>query len=235
MEENQKKRQILLVEDDYALAMGTEYSLTSEGYEVTVATNASSVWEKVHKNLSLILLDVMLPDGSGYEVCKQLRSRGFEMPIIFLTAVGEEANVVQGLDMGADDYITKPFRVKELLSRIAANIRRYETTNKKEGMQSILFGACELEADNFRLLQNGIPVECTVSEFRLLRELVLHRNQVMTRSQLMERLWDVDEAFVDDNTLSVYIKRLRDKLGKDASFIRTVRGVGYCFWMDEEA
>lgn len=235
MEENQKKRQILLVEDDYALAMGTEYSLTSEGYEVTVATNASSVWEKVHKNLSLILLDVMLPDGSGYEVCKQLRSRGFEMPIIFLTAVGEEANVVQGLDMGADDYITKPFRVKELLSRIAANIRRYETTNKKEGLQSILFGACELEAENFRLLQNGIPVECTVSEFRLLRELVLHRNQVMTRSQLMERLWDVDEAFVDDNTLSVYIKRLRDKLGKDASFIRTVRGVGYCFWMDEEA
>ena len=235
MEENQKKRQILLVEDDYALAMGTEYSLTSEGYEVTVVTNASFVWEKVHKNLSLILLDVMLPDGSGYEVCKQLRARGFEMPIIFLTAVGEEANVVQGLDMGADDYITKPFRVKELLSRIAANIRRYETTNKKEGLQSILFGACELEADNFRLLQNGIPVECTVSEFRLLRELVLNRNQVMTRSQLMERLWDVDEAFVDDNTLSVYIKRLRDKLGKDASFIRTVRGVGYCFWMDEEA
>lgn len=219
---------ILLVEDDFALAMGTEYALQSEGYEVICAENLKRARELVQGSISLILLDVMLPDGSGYDFCKEVRAMGWNMPIIFVTAVAEEINIVQGLELGADDYVTKPYRVKELLSRIAANIRRYEMM-QGSGKRICVFGRHQFFLDEYRLLCEGKTVDCTTSELKLLRELVVNEGIVLARKVLLERLFDCEEVFIDDNTLSVYLKRLRMKLGEDASYIETVRGIGYRF------
>lgn len=219
---------ILLVEDDFALAMGTEYALQAEGYEVLCANCLKQARELWEPKIRLVLLDVMLPDGNGYEYCRELRENGNTVPIIFLTAVTEEVNVVQGLELGADDYITKPYRVKELLSRIKANIRRYEIARGK-AERVYVFGEHRFLVDEFRLLHAGNVVECTTSELRLLKELVVHEGMVLTRGVLLERLFDTGEVFLDDNTLSVYLNRLRSKLGRDAKCIETVRGVGYRF------
>ena len=227
-------KRILLVEDDFALAMGTEYALQAEGYEVIHATNLSEARTVLDKGLDLILLDVMLPDGNGYDFCKEVRSSGRQMPVIFLTAVGEEANIVQGLEIGADDYVTKPYRVKELLSRIAANIRRYRREESTSDTEIYCFGMHKFYIEEFRLFCQEELVECTPSELRLLKEMIQNEGIVLTRSHLMERLYDTGESFIDDNTLSVYMKRLRDKLSVDAGFIETVRGVGYRFKRIEE-
>lgn len=259
---------ILLVEDDYALALGTEYALKSEGYRVRHAGNIKQAYELLDDSVRLVLLDVMLPDGNGYDFCRDIREQKNYVPIIFLTAVSDEVNLVQGLELGADDYIAKPYRVKELMTRIAALLRRQnyqkELMEKEKSVKSdslaeaqqgqinesgiipeivksnsaldtnqqggtYTFGNTVLDFNMYRILRRGISIDSTPSEFRLLKELVLHKNQTLTRKQLMERLWDVDEAFVDDNTLSVYIKRLRDKLEEDSVYIHTVRGVGYRF------
>lgn len=222
-------RKILLVEDDYALAMGTEYALQAEGYTVLHASNLANARIALKEEPDLILLDVMLPDGNGFDFCREVRTDNIYVPIIFLTAVGEEVNIVQGLEFGADDYITKPYRVKELLSRIAANIRRYRMQQNVGQSNTYAFGMHEFLIDGFRLQCNGANIECTPSELRLLKELILHEGQVLTRNQLLERLYDTGENFIDDNTLSVYMKRLRDRLGTDADWIETVRGVGYRF------
>ena len=253
---------ILLIEDDFALAMGTEYALQAEGYEVIHVSNlaearkAAGLTADGKKEMKddgkndrkndekngiasfpdLILLDVMLPDGNGYEFCKELRAVNPQVPIIFLTAVAEEVNIVQGLELGADDYVTKPYRVKELLSRISANLRRAELYKQMEArnQKTILpeyysFGSHQLDIQEFRLYRQGKLVDITPGEFRLLKELVLNDGIVLTRSRLLEQLYDTGESFVDDNTLSVYIKRLRDTLSEDSDWIETVRGVGYRF------
>ncbi len=220
---------ILLVEDDFALAMGTEYALQAEGYEVVHASNLEQATILLNQDFDLVLLDVMLPDGTGYDFCREIRKKNVTVPIIFLTAVAEEANVVQGLELGADDYIAKPYRVKELLSRIAANIRRFEFLKNKNQTNRYVFGSHEFLLEEFRLQCNQVNVECAPSEMRLLRELILHEGQVLTRNQLLERLYDAEENYIDDNTLSVYMKRLRDHLSVDADWIETVRGVGYRF------
>lgn len=222
------KNTILLVEDDFALAMGTEYALQAEGYRVIHVNNLAHAREVLIDEIDLILLDVMLPDGTGFDFCKEIRHINRQIPIIFLTAVGEEANIVQGLELGADDYVTKPYRVKELLSRIAANIRRSQLT-RMDAIASCEFGSHQFFVEEFRLLHHGKPVDCTSSELRLLKELVQNEGLVMTRNQLLERLYDTEDSFVDDNTLSVYMKRLRNKLAEDADWIETVRGVGYRF------
>ena len=219
---------ILLVEDDFALAMATEYALQSEGYQVVSVDTLQKARGSLEEDIDLVLLDLMLPDGNGYAFCKEIRDGGFEMPIIFLTAVSEEANIVQGLEMGADDYVTKPYRVKELMSRIVANIRRYEK-NIGGSKKVYGFGKHKFLLEELRLLCEDKNVECTTSELRLLKELVMNADVVLSRNTLLERLYDVDGAFIDDNTLSVYLKRLRDKLGEDADYIETVRGVGYRF------
>ena len=219
---------ILLVEDDFALAMATEYALQSEGYQVVSVDTLQKARGSLEEDIDLVLLDLMLPDGNGYAFCKEIRDGGFGMPIIFLTAVSEEANIVQGLEMGADDYVTKPYRVKELMSRIAANIRRYEK-NIGGSKKVYGFGKHKFLPEEFRLLCEERVVECTASELRLLKELVMNADVVLSRNTLLERLYDVDGVFIDDNTLSVYLKRLRDKLGEDADYIETVRGVGYRF------
>lgn len=229
---------ILLVEDDFALAMGTEYTLKTEHYEVVHASDLKTARKCLQPDVDLVLLDVMLPDGNGYDFCKEIREADNYVPVIFLTAVSDEVNLVQGLELGADDYIAKPYRVKELLTRISVILRRQRYNNIKktdlenEAGEDFIFGHTRLDNKQYKIYRNERNIDCTPSEFRLLRELTLHENQVMTRRQLIERLWDVDESFVDDNTLSVYIKRLRDKLEEDSAYIRTVRGMGYMFAPD---
>ena len=240
----EERKTILLVEDDFALAMGTEYTLKAEGYEIRLAKNLAEARELIHAapEIRLILLDVMLPDGTGFDFLKELRDEEIETPVIFLTAVGDEANIVRGLDLGADDYVTKPYRVKELISRITAILRREDRirrlAQKKEQPQDAAvreiynFGSHTLNAAEFRLYKGDTVVECTPSEIRLLREFLRNEGITLTRNQLIERLYDTENSYIDDNTLSVYIKRLRDKLGDDAVYICTMKGVGYRFSKD---
>ncbi len=227
-------KRILLVEDDHALAMGTTYTLKAEGYEVEHAKNLAQAREKIaSSDFALILLDVMLPDGDGFSYLEELSSKGNTIPVIFCTAVGDESNIVRGLDLGADDYVTKPYRVKELLSRIAAVLRRQEramqsVANNTEETE-VVFGTHKFNIDSFRLYDGETLVDCTPAELRLLREFVRNKGIVITRDQLLQRLYDTENTYIDDNTLSVYIKRLRDKLGEDAEYIKTVKGIGYRF------
>ena len=238
-------KQILLIEDDYALAMGTTYTLKAEGYEVGHAKNLAEARELLSTNdYSLILLDVMLPDGDGFSYLEELSQKGNATPVIFCTAVGDESNIVRGLDLGADDYVTKPYRVKELLSRIAAVLRRAErvknnninnsynsstSSNTEPSEADATFGTHRFSIDSFRLYDNDTLVDCTPAELRLLREFIRNKGIVITRNELLQRLYDTENTYIDDNTLSVYIKRLRDKLGEDAEHIKTVKGIGYRF------
>lgn len=229
-------QRILLVEDDYALAMGIEYALQAEGYEVIRTASLQETRNIIGKTeeppFSLLLLDVCLPDGMGFELCGEIRQGGSKVPIIFLTAMSEEVNIVQGLEMGADDYVAKPFRLKELVSRIRANIRRYEMTENavmKSSKSGIRFGDYLFLPDEYRLFCKEQVVECTISELRLLKELINHAGIVLGREQLLQRLFDTEETFIEDNTLSVYMKRLRMRLGDEAGRIETIRGIGYCF------
>ena len=238
-------KQILLIEDDYALAMGTTYTLKAEGYEVGHAKNLAEARELLNTNdYSLILLDVMLPDGDGFSYLEELSQNGNATPVIFCTAVGDESNIVRGLDLGADDYVTKPYRVKELLSRIAAVLRRAErvkdnsinnsynsstSSNAEPSEADATFGTHRFSIDSFRLYDNDTLVDCTPAELRLLREFIRNKGIVITRNELLQRLYDTENTYIDDNTLSVYIKRLRDKLGEDAEHIKTVKGIGYRF------
>lgn len=226
-------RKILVIEDDFALAMGLNYTLKADGYLTDHAKNLKEAREFLlkEKNYSLIILDVMLPDGDGFSFLEEFMQMNIDIPVIFSTAVSDEANIVRGLDLGADDYITKPYRVKELLARIAAVIRRHERgrNNTKASEDYIYFGEHKFSESSLRLYIGDELIDCTPAELRLLREFLNNKGIVLTRNLLMERLYDTENSFIDDNTLSVYIKRLRDKLGDDAGFIKTVKGVGYRF------
>lgn len=218
---------ILLVEDDQAIAAGLEYSLTQEGYELLICQNKQKALQVLKETtFDLLLLDITLPDGTGYEICRFIKSKQ-DTPVIFLTACDDEVNVVMGLDMGADDYITKPFRIRELLSRIKSVLRRYIKEEQQEGIHTI--GDIEIQTKQARVFKAGNEITLTALEYRLLLVFSNHLNQVLTRDQLLEGIWDVGGNFVNDNTLTVYIKRLREKLdtpGKE-TFIQTVRGIGY--------
>ncbi|HHV26333.1 response regulator transcription factor [Anaerosalibacter bizertensis] len=223
---------ILLVEDDSTLAIGLEYSLKNEGYEIDVANNLFKARELFSvENYQLILLDVMLPDGNGYEFCKEIREES-NIPIIFLTACDEEVNVVMGLDIGADDYISKPFRIRELISRIKSVLRRYG----EDGLGKVLVsGDIKLYFLEGKVEKYGEEVSLTPIEYKLLANFMKNPNQVLSRSNILESLWDTGGEFVDDNTLSVYIKRLREKIEDNSStpiYIKTVRGLGYKWDMD---
>ena len=217
---------LLLIEDDMPLAMATSFAIETEGYQVTHVATLKEAKEQLNKEaFALVLLDANLPDGDGYTFCRNVRSQGFTAPIIFLTALDQEVNVIQGLEVGADDYVTKPFRVRELISRIKANIRRSQV-NSTSG-EVMTFGAFRIDLAGHKVTKDGEIINLTPSEFRLFTTLVKNKNQTLTRTALLEQLWDIDGDFVDDNTLSVYVKRLREKLGNDKDYISTVRGVGY--------
>jgi len=221
---------ILLVEDDHTIATGLEYSLQQEGYSTIICHDFHSAKEVITNNyedITLCLFDLSLPDGSGYDLCRLVKERG-DIPVIFLTVMDDEVNVVMGLDMGADDYITKPFRIRELLSRIKSVMRRY---SKYTEVQSV-FTMKNIQLNSLKgtVYKNGIEVSLTALEYRLLLTFANHYGQVLTREQLLEQIWDVAGDFVNDNTLTVYIKRLREKLEddpKNPEIIQTVRGLGY--------
>ncbi len=215
---------VLFVEDDPSIAMGLEYSLTQEGYDICVCRQVSEALEALDREtFDLCLLDVTLPDGTGYEICRKAKKRE-ETAVIFLTACDDEGNVVMGLDMGADDYITKPFRIRELLSRMKSVLRRYKKT--ENGVQNLQFGPITISPLQAKVYKNGEELMLTAMEYRLLLTLAQAEGKVLTRNQLLESLWDVGGDYVNDNTLTVYIKRLRGKLGEE-ELIHTVRGMGY--------
>lgn len=217
---------ILVAEDDKAISMGLEYSLKSEGYETYVASTMAEALDAIKtQEFHLALLDITLPDGNGYEICRKIKA-SMEIPIIFLTALDDEVNVVLGLDMGADDYIVKPFRVRELISRIKTVLRRYGTSNQA----FIRIGDININTARASVYKNGQEVILTALEYKLLLTLVHSDGAVLSRGQLLEGIWDIAGDFVNDNTLTVYIKRLRDKLEDDPAnpkIIKTVRGLGY--------
>jgi len=223
---------IFLLEDDEAIGMGLKYSLEKEGYKVTHIKSyreARKEWEKDKYDLGI--LDINLPDGNGYDVCKLIKESA-DVPVIFLTAADAEVNVVMGLELGADDYICKPFRINELMARIKAVLRRsqrgLEGVIKIEGL-SIYTNEAKVTIWN-ETEGKEEAVELTALEYRLLLAFVNNRGVVLSRNSLLEEMWDVSGDFVNDNTLTVYIKRLRDKIEKDPGdpkLIKTVRGLGY--------
>ncbi|MFV2049728.1 response regulator transcription factor [Metabacillus litoralis] len=223
---------ILLVEDDKSIAMGLDYSLKQEGYETIVCYDteqAKNVIEKQLNEVDLFLFDLSLPDGSGYELCELVKKRG-DKPVIFLTALDDEVNVVMGLDMGADDYITKPFRIRELFSRIRSVLRRYNKQSTTQAKNIFEIETIRINTLEGKVYKNGEEVLLTALEYRLLLIFANHIGQVLTRAQLLDRIWDVVGDFVNDNTLTVYIKRLREKLEdepQNPTIIKTVRGMGY--------
>lgn len=217
---------IFLLEDDSAIGIGLSYSLKNEGYSVTVAKTVKDALKIISDNtFDLYILDLTLPDGSGYDVCTEIKKTG-DRPVIFLTAY-DEVNVVMGLEMGADDYISKPFRVKELLARIKTVLRRY---NKDTADGIINIGNIKVNTNEAKVYKNSEEVILTAMEYRLLLTFINNRGIVLSRQKLLEDIWDVAGDFVNDNTLTVYIKRLRDKIEKDPAhplIIKTVRGMGY--------
>ena len=222
-------RNILMVEDNSTIAFAVKYAVEQESFNLDIASDLNQAREIVStKVYDLILLDVMLPDGNGYEFLKDLRKHDEDTPVIFLSACDEEVNIVMGLAIGADDYITKPFRVRELISRINAILRRKGKI--QDNKKIIKFKNISIHTLEARVFKNDEEIILTSAEYKLLLILIQNKNVVLTRAQILEKLWDVTYDFVNDNTLSVYIKRLREKIEEDSSkpeYILTVRGVGY--------
>ncbi|MFD1907608.1 response regulator transcription factor [Paenibacillus rhizoplanae] len=210
------------------LAFGIEYMITSEGYTVIAAVSMEEARRALKTNtVDLILLDVNLPDGSGYDLCREIRATS-QIPIIFLTALDEEANVVVGLDLGADDYMTKPIRTKELISRMKAVLRRNHKS--KDEVREWRSGDIEVRVFERAVLKRNQELLLTGMEYRLVLMLMKHPKKICSRSSLLNHLWDMSGEFVDDNTLSVHIRRLREKIEDNPAipeYIITVRGVGY--------
>jgi two-component system, OmpR family, response regulator RegX3 len=216
---------ILLVEDDSNIIKNLTEFLVSEGFRITSVTGQKEAIEKIEGNTyDLLLLDISLSDGNGFAVCKAAKQKG-DIPVIFLTASGDEYSVVTGLDMGADDYIAKPFRPRELLSRIRSVLRR---TGK---VQSIIeIGDLKIDTVKGIVLKKEKEVFLTALEYRLLLVFMNNKGIILSRNKLLEEIWDIAGDFVNDNTLTVYIKRLREKIEDDPQnpeIIKTVRGLGY--------
>jgi DNA-binding response OmpR family regulator len=219
---------ILLVEDDLSLIDGLEFSLRKNGFQVEIARTVHEALTRTLQNqFDLLILDLTLPDGSGFDICKKVRQTS-DIPIIFLTAADEEVNVVMGLELGGDDYITKPFRLNELISRIHAIFRR---TQRSAAIQTeIQTNGLTIKLSENRVFKGRNEIELTTVDFRLLCLFAQNPNVVLTRQLIQDRLWDNAGNFVDDNTLSVYIRRLRSKIEEDPEsplFLLTVRGLGY--------
>lgn len=218
---------ILYVEDDLSLIDGLEYTLEANGYLVDNARTVKRALSLFNSNsYHLLLLDVTLPDGSGFEICKEVR-KSSSVPIIFLTASDQETSVVKGLDLGGDDYVTKPFKLNELLSRIKALLRRSAGFS-----QPVFLEANGIKVDLMERLvwKNGVLIELPLVEYKLLRLLMRNPNHLLTREAILDSLWDGAGGYVDDNTLSVYVRRLRNKIEETPNaprFLLTERGVGY--------
>ena len=212
---------ILLVEDDLMLRGGLKELFEREGYEVTTAASVREAKERINGSIDMIVLDVTLPDGDGVSLCREWRREEMFKPILFLTAKDEEFDIVRGLDAGGNDYVTKPFRMQELLSRIRAQLRTVVPAQ-------LTRGSIEIDQTKMQVKKDGEILLLTLTEYKILTTLI-KRSSVVTRDMLLQALWDDGGKFVDDNTLSVHVSRLKNKIGAD--HIRTVRGVGYQ-WVD---
>ncbi len=223
-------QKLLLLEDDISLIDGLTYSLQKNGFDIEVVRTIGEAEKRIGESagFNLFLFDVTLPDGNGFVLCEKLRESGNQVPVIFLTASDEETSIIRGLDCGGDDYITKPFRLGELCSRIRALLRR---SNMKSEEENILrSGDLAVHLAEGKVYQGEKAVEFTGAEYRLLCLLLKNRGRVLTRGMILDKLWDGAGNFVDDNTLSVYIRRLREKLEENPSqpeHLKTVRGFGY--------
>ena len=227
---------ILLLEDDAAIGMGLKYSLEKEGYEAELYTTCKEARDAFKAGaFELCILDLNLPDGNGYDVCKFVKEKE-DIPVIFLTASDAEVNVVMGLEMGADDYICKPFRINELMARIKTVLRRAGKGQSDDASKDsvIIIGNVRVNKSEAKVYitknEKEETVELTALEYRLLLTFLNNRGTVLSRNKLLEDMWDVSGDFVNDNTLTVYIKRLRDKIEEnpaDPKIIKTIRGLGY--------
>ena len=215
---------LLLVEDDDAIARGLCYALEQEGYAVRRAATQAAACAALPEGFDLLLLDITLPDGSGFEVLRRARRLDPDQPAVFLTARDDEGNTVLGLDLGADDYIAKPFRLRELQSRLRAVLRR-----RRAPPACLLPGGVRVDLQKAEVTRGGEPLALTALEYKLLLVFLAHPGQTLSRAQLLDALWDESGNFVNDNTLTVYIKRLRAKLNTlgAPALIATVRGLGY--------
>lgn len=215
---------ILLVEDDSFLRDGLCEMLGKEGYTVVSVSTVADACRNLDDSVNLIILDVMLPDGNGFDFCESIRGKGWGVPILFLTACDDEIQIVRGLDAGGDDYVTKPFKLLEFMSRVRALLRR--------NMAGSVVKSSDLVIDmgNMTVRKNNEIIFVTKTEFQILSMLIRNNGIIVTRGVLLKSIWDDNGDFIDDNTLSVHISRLREKIG--TAHIKTIRGVGYR-WEDK--
>ena len=220
-------QKILYVEDDLSLIDGLQYTLETSGYSVDNARTVKEALMLFRQNTyDLLLLDVTLPDGTGFDICKEIRNSS-TVPIIFLTASDQEISIVRGLDMGGDDYITKPFKLNELLSRMKALLRR---STQFSGTEVLEANGIKINTVERLVWKNGKLLELTLVEYKLLCLFLRNPNHLLSRDMILDRMWDGNGNYVDDNTLSVYIRRLRNKIEDNPNqpkFLLTERGIGY--------
>ena len=220
---------ILAVDDEAHILELLSFNLEASGYRVvTAATGEDALVVCAHERPTLVLLDIMLPGIDGMEVCRRLKSQPTtaDIPIIMLTAKGDEVDKILGLELGADDYITKPFSVRELIARVKALLRRAAPQNEDEGILHV--GGLTIDVGNYEAFRNGEKLSLTLKEFELLKLLVISRGKVLTRDFLLDRIWGY-EFYGEPRTVDVHIRHIRQKLGDDAHYIETIRGVGYKF------
>ena len=221
-------KRIFFVEDDLSLIHGLSFALRQQGYEIVNARTcleAENLWQD--DSYDLVILDVTLPDGSGYDLCRLIRQTS-KVPILFLTAADEETDIIMGLDIGGDDYITKPFKLAIFLSRVNALLRR--SGGFRQPDNTLQSGGITVHQLTREVTKNGTPVELTASEYKLLCLFLEHPNLVLSPEQILGRLWDCEQNYIDSSTLTVYIRRLRAKIEDDPSSpkrIITVRRMGY--------
>ena len=221
-------KRIFFVEDDLSLINGLSFAIKKQGYEIDVARTsleAEQLW--MNGKYDLVILDVSLPDGSGYDICKKIRKVS-KVPIMFLTAADEETDIIMGLDIGGDDYITKPFKLAVFLSRVNALLRRSENFNQME--TELSSNGITIQRLKGEVYKNGKQIDLTASEYKLLCLFMENPDMILSPEQILSRLWDCDEKYIDTNTLTVYIRRLRKKIEDnpaDPHSIVTVRGMGY--------
>ncbi len=226
---------VLVVEDDSIIMEGLKISLEQEGYEVVNASTMKDAFDIVDtvSDINICLLDVMLPDGDGYQICRRVREKS-QIPILFLTACDDEVHTVLALEQGADDYIAKPFRIRELLARMKAILRRSGAMSGASSSGTldngiVMVGENQININTAKVYRDGEEIVLTAMEYKLLLIFIQHRGKNLSRQQILNQIWDEAGDFVNDNTLSVYIKRLRKKLGDtdENQLIQTVRGIGY--------
>lgn len=224
---------ILILEDDNVIRNQLSQMLRDKGHNCLEAEDVKQFNKIIRDDIELFLLDVYLPDGDGFAVCEKLRKDGYVAPVIFLTSCDDEESISKGLDIGGDDYITKPFRISELMSRISANLRRQTMINTGNSKNPRLYtlGSLTINFSTLEVKKSGKEIPLSPTEFAVLEILVYNRGLIVKRNMFFEKLWDRTGTYVEDNTLTVTISRLKSKLGKmdgmDVGYIDTIRGVGY--------